>query len=53
MFNFKIEFAKYRPIDPYKETSQRNQASKVGPPGGRVNRGGKENLMRKVSIVKT
>ena len=36
MFNFNTEFVKYRPFDPYKETSQRNQASKVGPPGGRV-----------------
>ena len=33
MFNFNTEFAKYRPIDRYKETSRRNQASKVVPSG--------------------
>ena len=33
---FSTEFAKYRPYDPYKEKSLRNQASKVGPLGGEV-----------------
>ena len=35
-FYFNTDFAKYRPFDQYKETSQRNQASKVAPPGGEV-----------------